>query len=174
MPPCASVPDAATLCWVEAGIAWEVQLETEITESKTLLFGSMHHGHLLAHLHCFVGVSFNISSRCSSNNLDLIWSAFFTLFWWIDGLSNFRSILGGFWWEAAQCLCSLCYVPYTMTTYIYTSTGRYGGSENIHSSLRNQSLNYTGQHTSLFAEYEESPVTVQTSVKRTGILHLPS
>ena len=44
---------AGFLQWLEAGIAWEVQLETEIVVSTALCSQGLPHGHLPAHLHWF-------------------------------------------------------------------------------------------------------------------------
>lgn len=50
----ASVPACVGfLQWLEAGIAWEVQLETEIALSLALCSHGLPHGHLPAHLHWF-------------------------------------------------------------------------------------------------------------------------
>ena len=42
--------------------------------AKHCFFGSRPHGHLRAHLHCFLCVSLNISSRCSIQQLSLQFS----------------------------------------------------------------------------------------------------
>lgn len=50
----ASVPACTgALQWLEAGIAWEVQLETEIALSPALCSQGLPHGHLPAHLQWF-------------------------------------------------------------------------------------------------------------------------